>query len=152
MTTLMKHGGEANVFSPLPSLFSDSFLRNWFNWDTDETPQMGTLPAVNIIETEDAFELTVAAPGMAKNDFKVSIENNRLVISGTRKNEQEKGNNQSWLRREFNYTSFTRSFTLAEKWVNPDSIKARYTDGLLHITIPKPAEAKNKPERVIPIA
>ena len=155
MTTLMKRSGEPSVFSPLPNLqsfFNDPLLRNWFSWDNDSTVEDSTLPAVNIAETENTFELAVAAPGMRKDDFKVEIENNRLVITGERKEEKENKHAHNWLRKEYNYNSFVRSFTLAEKQVTVENIKARYTDGILHITVPKSAEAKNKAARIIPIS
>jgi HSP20 family protein len=155
MTTLMKRSGEPNVFSPLPNLQSfltDPFLRNWFNWDNDSTVEDSTLPAVNISETETTFDLAVAAPGMAKDDFKIELENNHLVIRGEKKTEKENKQGQKWLRKEYNYCSFVRSFTLSERQVNAENIKASYTDGILHISIPKSAEARNKAARVIQIS
>ena len=155
MTTLMKRIGEPSVFSPLPTLqsfFNDPFLRNWFSWDNDTTVEDSTLPAVNISETENTFELTVAAPGMTKNDFKVELENNRLVISGEKKEEKENKQGHNWLRKEYNYSSFVRSFTLTEKQVSAEGINARYADGILHISIPKTAEAKNRAARIIQIS
>ena len=154
-TTLMKRNGEANVFSPIPTLqsfFNDPFLRDWFSWDNDNTIENSTPPAVNIGETENTFELAVAAPGMAKDDFKVELENNRLVITGEKKEERESKQGHTWLRKEYNYSSFVRSFTLSERQVNAEGIKAKYTDGILHITVPKSAEAKNKAARIIQIS
>jgi HSP20 family protein len=154
-TTLMKRGGEPGVFSPLPNLqsfFNDPFLRNWFSWDNDTTVEDSTQPAVNIGETEGTYELSVAAPGMTKNDFKVEFENNHLVIRGEKKEEKETKQSHNWLRKEYNYNSFVRSFTLSEKQVSPDGIKAKYTDGILHISIPKSAEGRNKAARVIQIS
>jgi len=154
-TTLMKRGGEPSVFSPLPTLqsfFNDPFLRDWFSWDNDNTIENSTPPAVNIGETENTFELAVAAPGMAKDDFKVELENNRLVITGEKKEEKENKQGHTWLRKEYNYSSFVRSFTLSERQVNAEGIKAKYTDGILHITVPKSAEAKNKAARIIQIS
>lgn len=155
MTTLMKRGGEPSVFSPLPTLqsfFNDPLLRNWFSWDADNTIENYTLPAVNIGETDDTYEIAVAAPGMNKNDFKVQFEHNLLTISGEKKEEKENRQGNNWMRREFNYSSFARSFTLSEKQVNAENITAKYADGVLHITVPKSAEVKNKPARVIQIS
>jgi HSP20 family protein len=151
----MKRNGEPSVFSPLPTLqsfFNDPLLRDWFSWDSDTNVQESTPPAVNIGETENTFELAVAAPGMAKDDFKVELENNRLVISGTKNEEKENKQGHTWLRKEYNYRSFVRSFTLSERQVNAEGIKAKYTDGILHISIPKSAEAKTKAARVIQIS
>lgn len=147
MTTLMKRNGEG--FSNLPLLFNDPFLRNWFNW-TDES-ETGTLPAVNIKETPEYYELAVAAPGMNKNDFKIEVDHNRLIISGENKNQHEVKQGSTWLRREFNYQSFVRSFTLTEKQVSAENIQAKYVDGVLYINIPKTDEAKSKAVKVIPV-
>ncbi len=152
MTTLVKRNN-GTLFPELPSIFSDPFIKNWFNWPgtTDSQQEVGTVPAVNIRETNDNYEITVAAPGMNKNDFKVELENNRLVISAeTKHSTEEKEDN--YLRREYSYQSFTRSFTLAEKQVNGEKITAKYADGILHVTVPKAPEAKSKPARVIPIS
>jgi HSP20 family protein len=155
MTTLMKRSGEPNVFAPLPTLqsfFNDPLLKSWFSWDTDNTVENSTLPAVNISETENSYEISVAAPGMSKNDFKVQFEHNLLRISGEKKQGKEEREANNWLRREFNYLSFTRSFTLSEKQVNTEDIRAKYVDGVLHVSLPKSADAKTKPTKVIQIS
>lgn len=153
MTTLMKRNGGLNLLPELPSLFDDPFLRNWFNWsNTDTGHESGTLPSVNISETDESYEISVAAPGMSKNDFKVELENNRLVISGEKKEERENKQEQNYLRREFNYQSFVRSFTLAEKQIHSEKIQAKYAEGILHITVPKSAEAKTKAARIIQVS
>lgn len=151
MTALVKRNNGLSLLPELPSLFNDPFFREWLPWTNTPTEQSGTLPAVNINETDEAYTLEVAAPGMAKEDFKVQFDNNRLVISGEKKQKNEQSD-ENYLRREFSYQSFVRSFTLAEKQVNSDKIQAKYADGILHITIPKSAEAKTKAPRVIPIS
>lgn len=153
MTTLVKSNGGLNLYPEFPSLFDDSFLKNWFRWTDAETgKESGTLPSVNICETDENYEISVAAPGMSKNDFKVEVDNNRLIISGEKKKERETKEEPNYLRREFNYQSFVRSFTLAEKQVHSDKIQAKYTDGILQIMVPKSAEAKTKPTRIIQIS
>jgi len=153
MTTLVKRDGGLNLLPEFPSLFNEPFLKNWLNWNHDsEISESSTLPGVNIHETADSYEMEVAAPGMNKNDFKVELQDNRLVISAERKTENEKKQSGNYLRREFSYHSFVRSFTLAEKQVEREKISARYTDGILHITVPKTQEAKTKASRVIPIS
>ena len=71
MTSLVKRNGTLGLFPELPSMFDDPFLRNWFNW-SNTNQDTGTLPAVNIRETNETYDITVAAPGMTKNDFKRS--------------------------------------------------------------------------------
>ncbi len=155
MTALMKRNGGTglSLFPELPSLFDDPFFRNWFNWsNTEGNTISGTVPAVNIRETDNSYEISVAAPGMSKNDFKVELENNRLVISGERKEQHESKDDEAYLRQEYNYQSFVRTFTLAEKQVNSEKIQAKYSDGILHISLPKTPEAKSKAARVIQIS
>lgn len=154
MTTLVKRNNGLSVLPGLPTLFNDPILNDWFNWPTyfGTNEGNGTLPAVNIHETDDHFEIAVAAPGMNRNDFKVELDNNRLVISGTKSEEQEQEKNGSYLRKEYSYQSFVRSFTLAEKQVNSEKIQANYSDGILRITVPKSVDAKTKPVKVIQIS
>ena len=151
MTSLVKRNGTLGLFPELPSMFDDPFLRNWFNW-SNTNQDTGTLPAVNIRETNETYDITVAAPGMTKNDFKVELDptNNRLTISGEKK-EQVEDKHSGFLRKEFQYNTFLRSFTLGDKLVEGDKIQAKYTDGILHIVLPKSPDAKTKATRVIPI-
>lgn len=142
------------LFPTIPSLFDDFFTRDWLdsslaNWKVSGA----TLPAVNVKESNDDFQIEVAAPGMTRDDFKVELDNNVLTISSEReeKNEQkdEKGN---YTRREFSYQSFQRSFSLPESKVLGDKISARYSDGILYVTVPKSEEAKVKPAKQIAIS
>jgi len=94
-----------------------------------------TLPAVNIRENKNHYELEVAAPGFKKEDFKVTTENGLLTISAEtsmEKNEEK----EKYTRREFSCASFTRTFTLPENVV-ADDIVAKYRDGLLNIELKK---------------
>lgn len=153
MTTLMNRNNGLSLLPELPAIFNDSIVRDWFQWPVNRTEEEpSTLPSVNICEHDTHYELSVAAPGMSKNDFKVELDNNRLVISGERKQEKEQKQGGNYLRKEFNYQSFTRSFTLAEKQVERDKIQAKYTDGVLYITMPKTPEAKSKAVRTIQIS
>ncbi|HEY0274103.1 MAG TPA: Hsp20/alpha crystallin family protein [Chitinophaga sp.] len=132
-----------------PSLFDDFFSRELFNWgNSNFSSTSSTLPAVNIRETADNFEVEVAAPGMEKNDFHISLEGNVLVISSEKSQEDEK-KQEGYSRREFSYQSFQRSFVLPRDVVDEDGIKARYENGLLLLSIPKKEEAKQKgPKRI----
>ena len=150
MGTLMKNN--RGLFPAIPSFFDDMLTRDWFNWPMNHNANSGSVPAVNVKETNDAFELEVAAPGMSKQDFKVELDNNLLVISAQKEDkheeQDEKGN---YARREFSYQSFTRSFSLPERLVKGDEVVAKYHDGILHITVPKAEEAKVKPAKQIEI-
>ncbi len=133
----------------LPSLF-DSLARDLF--DLTNTSSPGTsMPAVNIKETKNDFQVEVAAPGMRKEDFKIRLDHNILSISSERENNyDEKDEQGNYTRREFSYQSFQRSFTLPNM-VESDKIAANYSDGILRLSIPKREEAKQKPPRNIEI-
>lgn len=109
-----------------------------------------SMPAVNVIETGEDFRIEVAAPGLDKKDFNIDLDGRMLTISSQKelKNEEK---NERFMRREFSYSSFSRSFSLPES-INADQIKANHKDGILHITIPKREEAKQKPPKQIAIS
>ncbi|ELR69516.1 Small heat shock protein [Fulvivirga imtechensis AK7] len=108
------------------------------------------VPATNIRETDDEFLVELAAPGMAKKDFHVDVDNNILEIKAEKEEESEEQKG-TYTRREYDYTSFFRSFDLPQT-VQADNIKAAYEDGILRIHLPKTAEAKRKPVKAIEIA
>jgi HSP20 family protein len=120
------------------SLFDDFFTRDVFNLG-GELPALRTAtPAVNIKETDKDFQLEVFAPGMKKEDFILELENNMLTVSAEISDEKkEKDESGEYTRREFNYSSFSRSFTLPEEKVKEEGIAALYNDGVLHVTLPK---------------
>lgn len=130
-----------------------SFLDEFFGGDIFDSPRnMGignSLPAVNVKENDNNFELEVAAPGMKKEDFKIELDNNVLGISSESKSEdvEEK---KKYTRREFSYRSFKRTFTLPGN-VDAENIKANYSDGVLKIDIPKRVEEKKSSSRLIDI-
>jgi len=89
---------------------------------------------------------------MKKDDFTVELDGNLLTISSEKENEQNEGDQESnYSRREYSYTSFSRSFQLPKDVVEEEFIKAKYTDGVLHLTIPKKEKAKQKPPKKITI-
>ncbi|KQS47287.1 MULTISPECIES: Hsp20/alpha crystallin family protein [Flavobacterium] len=133
------------------SFFDDIFGRELFNWENNNfSTTSTTLPSVNIKETTDTYEVEVAAPGLEKNDFKVTLDGNLLTISSEKENKQV-SEQQNFTRREFSYQSFQRSFELPKNVVDEENISARYENGLLLLSIPKKEEAKQKPPRMIEI-
>jgi HSP20 family protein len=149
--TLAKRNG--NLTNSLPGLFDDFFTRDLFDWgNTNYSTSGTTLPAVNVKETNDTFEVEMAAPGMKKEDFKVELNNNVLTISSEHKHEHEEKDREKYNRREFSYQSFQRSFQLSREAVDADNIQARYENGVLRLTIPKREEVKQKPARLINIS
>jgi HSP20 family protein len=107
---------------------------------------------VNIRETNDHFEVDMAAPGMNKEDFKIELDGNLLTISSEKEDRHEDREGDRFVRKEFSYQSFQRSFELSKDVVDTESIQARYENGVLHLLIPKKEEVKQKPPRMIQIA
>jgi len=136
----------------MTNLFDDFFSRDLLNWGLDNNSSTNTtIPAVNIKETADNFEVEMAAPGMRKEDFRIELNGNDLTISSERQNEREVAEGERYSRREFSYQSFQRSFTLPRNVVDVDQIDAKYENGVLHLLIPKREEAKQKPPKMIEI-
>lgn len=122
----------------MPKLF-DRFLENdFYDWSNSNFSATNTtLPAVNVKEKKDAFEIEMSAPGLKKEDFNVELSNNVLTISCEKKEEDEtKDEDGRYTRREFIYQSFSRSFNLPET-IDHEKIDAKYEDGILTLSIPK---------------
>lgn len=109
-----------------------------------------TLPSVNITESNDSFEVEVAAPGFEKSDFNIELDNDVLTISSDKESNNTSHEDEKVTRQEFSYLSFKRSFSLPEL-VENDKISATYENGILNISIPKKEEAKPKPIKQIEI-
>ena len=145
--------GNGSPLNPLAMLFDDFFNRDLFDWSNSNFSNTNTtMPAVNIKETGENYEVEVAAPGMSKNDFKVELNGNVLTISSERTNEDKEKDNERYARKEFSYQSFQRTFTLQKDVVDINKIQAKYENGLLHLLIPKKEEAKQKPPKLIHIS
>lgn len=117
----------------------DDFFKPWkdlFDFNGGRSWASSTVPAVNISEDKELFKVSMAAPGMKKEDFKVDVNGDILTISAEK---EEKEENLS--RQEYNYTSFSRSFTLPPAVIK-EKIEAQYQDGVLKLTLPKTEEAK----------
>lgn len=121
--------------------FYDDFLRPFSDLMTDDFWPFGTkstMPAVNIEEEKDAFVMSMAVPGMKKDDFKIDIDGNVLsVVSEKESRSEEK--ERKFTRREYSYSAFSRSFTLPEE-VDKGRIDATYADGILKVRLPKKEE------------
>jgi len=130
--------------------FTDDFFGNDFMSDFFDSSVNKTIPEVNVLENNDAFMIEIAAPGLEKKDFKIDLNNNVLTIS-SEKEAKQVDEKEKYIRREFSYSSFQRSFSLPDS-VNQDKIKANHKDGILSIEIPKRDEAKEKPRKEIKIS
>ena len=131
----------------LPNLLTDLLDVDRFFGNDPFFRDRNCMPAANIREQENHYEIEVAAPGMKKEDFKVEMDNNIITISAERKEEQ-KEEKENYTRREFSYNAFSRSFELPAT-VNSEKIDAHYRDGILTLTLPKKEEAlKNKRKEI----
>jgi len=149
MTIVKRNGNLQNHF---PTLFDDFLNRDIFNWGLSNFSDTNTtIPAVNIKETSDNYEVEVAAPGMTKKDFKVVLDGNTLTISSEKEIQKEQNEDVRYSRREFSYQSFSRTFTLQKDVVDTENIQAKYEDGVLHLLIPKKEQAKQKQPKLIEI-
>ncbi len=125
----------------------NSMVENFFN-DEDffnTWKVAATVPAVNVVETDTAYHLELAAPGMKKEDFNVAIKNGMLTISAATKTESEEKKDH-YARREFSYSAFSRSFRLPENAM-PENVNATYQDGILKMSLPK--KVISKPEEQV---
>jgi len=126
----------------LPVLFDD-FFKPWNEWFDEGTAFFNrqlTIPAVNIKETKENFMVTLAVPGMKKEDFDIRIDGNMLTI-GCEKEEEREEKEKAFNRKEYNYSSFSRSFTLPDE-VMKEKIDAHYENGELKLMMPKTEKAK----------
>ena len=118
----------------------DTMVENEFTNEFFEGVRTPVL--VNTKESKDNYTIEVAAPGYAKDAFKLEVHDNVLTIS-TEKSENKTNESEKWTRKEFHFAAFKRSFTLP-KTVDAEKIGAEYRDGILFVTLPKMEEAKAK--------
>lgn len=137
MGTLLKRASEK-----MPSVFDDFFKpwNEWFDNGGSIWNRTLTVPAVNITENKNDYTVSMAVPGMKKDDFEIDIDGNMLTIS-SEKEESKEEKDEKYTRKEYNYSSFSRSFTLPEE-VNKEKIEAKYEDGVLKLVLPRREEAK----------
>lgn len=131
--------------------FFDDLLQGGIHkvWnEADNLINNGHVP-VNIREMEKSYELSVIAPGLTKEAFKINIDKNILSISYQQPEEKATPETEGkWLRKEFRQRSFKRSFTLNEK-TDAAGISAKYADGILALTLPKKEQAAEKVQEIV---
>jgi len=134
-----------------PSLFDRFFENDLFDWSNRNFSATNTtLPSVNIKESDDDFEVEVAAPGFARDDFKIELNRELLTISSEKEINNEIKEGQQFTQREFSYQSFSRQFSLPNT-VDSEKITAKYDNGILKVVIPKKEEARRLLARTIEI-
>lgn len=116
----------------LPSLFNDLFDDNWIERTSVSTP------AINVLENEHSYELELAAPGMTKDDFKVSLDDEGDLVINMEKKEETKDEKKRgrYLRREFSYSKFQQTMLLPDN-ADKEKITATVENGVLLVNIPK---------------
>jgi len=134
--------------SPLTTLFDDFF--NTSIADIVGSDFTTSQPSVNIIEEDDKYLLELAAPGLSKESFMVEVDKDQLIVSVDQSKENTDTEDGKFTRREFNFSSFKRSFYLP-KSVDKSAIDAKYSEGLLSISLSKNEDAKVKAPTVIEI-
>lgn len=126
-----------------PSLLGDLFNDEIINRASNRF----SVPAVNLKESDNGYEIHLAAPGLKKEDFKISLEDKVMTISSEKSTESE-ASEDKFTRKEYNYTSFSRSFTLPEN-IDIESIDAKYENGELRVNLPK---KENTTEKLIEVS
>lgn len=131
--------GLSRIQSRINDLFDDTFGRS----RAQQSAAAGVwYPAVDVLESKDAYLIRAELPGMKKEDFNLEIHDGSLILSGERKLEQA-ADGVEYHRVERVTGKFTRSFFLPQT-VKSDAIKATYRDGILEIHVPKAEDAKPK--------
>ena len=129
----------------LPNIFNDIFDNDWIEKVNT------TSPSINVIEKPNEYQVQIAAPGMTKDDFKVSLdEEGNLVVAMEKKAEKEEKKEEThYLRREFSYSQFTQAMVLPED-VDKEKIEAHVENGVLDVTLPKlsPVEVKKQTKQI----
>ncbi|SHN23872.1 HSP20 family protein [Cyclobacterium lianum] len=147
--TLMKvaNNGKRSQVPAFDNLFDRLFdMPSAFDLGAPLSRFKASVPAVNIKENDKNYLLELAVPGLKKEDFNISYENEHLVIASEKKSEAQEETDQV-TRREFHYESFQRSFFLPEEKADIDNINAQYKDGILLVSIPK-KEIQNKVKQI----
>jgi len=139
----------------MPMMRSNSWIPAVFNdlFDTEFMPKANcTAPAINVKESDKAYVVEVAAPGMKKEDFNVHInDEGNLIIKMEQKDEKKEDDKTArYLRREFNYSKYEQTLILPDD-VKKDAISAKVEHGVLTVELPKLVEEKVKVSRQIDI-
>ncbi len=143
--TITKYRPQAAFVSPFNDLVNDLFDRDLSQFFGQDDLKH-SVPRVNIVEREKDFELSMLAPGYAKSDIKLVVEDETMTISAEQKKEDVK-ETERFTRREFAQSAFSRSFKLPGT-VDQNGIKARFENGILHVNIPKVEEPRPKTKEI----
>jgi HSP20 family protein len=148
--TLVKlnHGPLPKSFGGImEDIFNNAGLNKLWKDDFTTADFFGAHPPVNVQETKEAYLLDVMAPGFAKEDFKINLDDKTLTISAEKKVET-KNENEKQIRKEFSSRTFKRAFTLDES-VDAEKINAKYDNGILKVNLPKKEIKQDAPKAIV---
>ena len=143
-------------FNNMNRLFpwNNSGLKSLFNTDdfftSDFFEEDSLMPAMNVKEHDENFEIEFAAPGFSKKDFEVTIDEDILYVCGEKSKKSEE-TEEDYVRKEFSYNSFKRSLKLPNTVDLDQNVKATYKSGVLKLNLHKHEEAKVAPKKVIEV-
>jgi HSP20 family protein len=136
-----------------PRIMDDFFNNDRFLLDFSSTlPEvnfLNVLPEANIVESQKAYQIELAAPGLDKKDFNIEMKNGMLTISAE-KEEETKSEDKNYISREFSYSSLYRSFVLPDNLLI-DKIDAKYENGVLKLKLPKSEVSVSEPIKQIKV-
>ena len=138
LTTRRPIGNLFNLHNEMGRIFGDLLGSNDVETNTESSTWM---PTVDITETDYGYEVRAELPGVSKDNVSISVKDNLLTITGEK--HQNSDETKNYRRKENRFGSFERSFYLPPK-VEPDSINAEFSNGVLTLSIPKPEEIKPK--------
>jgi HSP20 family protein len=116
--------------TPFDRLFRDDLPDLW------DGAEISTIPSVNFREEKDKYTVDMAVPGLRKEDFDIRVEGNLLTVSCDKESEHKEDTGEGYSRKEYSYSSFSRSVTLPEH-ADSKKITAKYSEGILQLSIPK---------------
>lgn len=138
--------GPPSMTSPLDRFFRNDFVDLW------DDPRMLTVPSINISENRQNYQVKLALPGIKKEDINIEVDGSTITVSSEQNTEtsSEDQGEQQYSRREYNYSSFSRSFTIPED-AETEKITAKYCDGELCIKVPRKKENAKSSNRQIKV-
>ena len=135
-------GALSRTYNPWGGLFRNNL------WDSMVPEFTSTMPSVNIRETKTDYLIEMAIPGMKKEDFNIDVEGNVMTIWCEKESETEnEEETNGFSRREYNYSSFSRSFTIPQN-ANAEKVVAKYTDGMLKLSVPKVSGSEKSGKKI----
>ena len=148
--SLIKFNNRNKLFPSWNNDSLKSFLSSDDFFNNDFFEEDSLMPAMNVKEHDDDFEIEFAAPGFSKKDFEVTIDDNILNVCGEKKTEVEE-KEEDYTRKEFSYNSFKRSLSLPKTVSADQNVKATYKNGILKLNLLKKEEVKEQLKKVIEV-